>query len=283
VGQILNDNARSLTSDTRRTLPPTHCASRCSSKQISACGPHNDHIHTIPSYPFTPCTIQNSPKVPPSVLCRGGGLLHLAWVAAPDGRTRRRRHGLLPLLGLEDSPLLPFLSLTGRGRPARSAPPVPRVLADAAAPVKCRTAGDHVEVCLALFPPCQPTCRHRRSRLFRHPPPCGRDFARRASHLRSPRNPPRVWRADGHERRWRRAAPPHLPSSCVRLPRTGLLHHTPSSVSSARASSAPGAARSGRARAAVAGHSSELRAGTGRESLSSLSAGPPPPPPPPSC
>lgn len=152
------------------------------------------------------------------------------------------------------------------------------MLTDAAAPVKCRTAGDHVEVCFALFLPCQPTCRHRRSRLFRHPPPCGRDFARRASHLRSPRNPPRVWRADGHERRWRRAAPPHLPSSCVRLPRTGLLHHTPSSVSSARASSAPGAARSGRTRAAVAGHSSELRAGTGRESLSSLSAGPPPPP-----
>jgi len=56
-------------------------------------------------------------------------------------------------LRLEDSLLFLSFSLAGEDHPVALRVPVPRVLVDPAAPVECRTAGDHVEVRLALVLP----------------------------------------------------------------------------------------------------------------------------------
>jgi len=61
--------------------------------------------------------------------------------------------GLCTDLRLEDSLLLLSFSLAGEDHRVALRVPVPRVLVDPAAPVECRTAGDHVEVRLALVLP----------------------------------------------------------------------------------------------------------------------------------
>jgi hypothetical protein len=163
-----------------------------------------------------------------------GGLLHRARVT-PHVWMRRRRHGLLRL---EDSSSS-FSSLSwgeaasvARGPPCQGCSPTP--LRPASATPRGPRRGPP-----QVLPPRRAARRRHHSRLFRHSPPRGCDSARRASHLRSPRDPPRVRRATsrggtvgGGGGEMLRIAPPHLASPRDRLPCVGLFHHTSSSVSS---------------------------------------------------